>query len=385
MYFRKTQRRFSAAGAAVLLSLLLSGCGGKGIPANYRAIEDLQTVQTLGIDLDADGSVTLTAAVGKAGDSGSPAVLRRSGRSIPEAINSLQDYTERGQLFFAHVRYLVLGQDMAAFGLDAVFDYVERDVHTRMGTELFVLRDGRAEDFMQAVADGEAITNLLDAVKRDTALRGSSHVGSIRNAAVALSEYGAVPVCALRAVPTDGSIFSDAPALTVVPDGYAILKNGALVSFVSGGDAEALSLLTGNLGTVSRSIPDGAGGTVTLELSGSASISASEPTLTEITLSLDAVIAAVDAPDAPVTDAAYLEKLSAAVSAEAEEQVLRVLGLSKSLDADFLPLAPALQRKTGRTTLRSDWLQEMEFRLHTETVMAHSYDMREPLEMEGDG
>ena len=372
--------------SAALLSLLLCGCSsGKGIPANYRAIEDLQTVQTLGIDRDADGGVTLTAAVGKAGDSGSPAVLRRSGRSIPEAIDSLQDYTERGQLFFAHVRYLVLGQDMAVSGMNEVFDYVERDVHTRMGTELFVLRDGRAEDFMRAVADGDAITNLLDAVKRDTTLRGSSHVGSIRNAAVALSEYGAVPVCALRAVSTEDSIFSDAPEQTVVPDGYAILRNGALVSFIGGGDAEALSLLTGNLGTVSRSIPDGAGGTVTLELSGSAAISVSEPTLTEITLALDAVIAAVDAPDAPVTDAAYLETLSAAVSAETEEQVLRVLGLSKSLDADFLPLAPALRRRTGRTTLRSDWLQEMEFRLHTETVMAHSYDMREPLEMEGDG
>ena len=370
----------------ILLASLLSGCGGsRSIYTNYRAIEELQTVQALGIDLAADGGVTVTAAVGKAGDSGSPAVLRRSGHSIPEAIASLQDYTERGQLFFAHVQYLLLGRDMAASGLDEVFDYVERDVNTRMGTELFVLRDGRAEDLMAAMADGEKITDLLSSIRRDTALRGDSHVNSLRAAAVALSEYGAVPVCALRAVPTERSVLSDGPAYTAVPDGYAILKDGVLVSFVSGKDAETLSLLTGNLGTVSHSIPDGAGGTVTLELSGSASFSAAEPTLTEVTVHIDAAIAAVDSPNAPVTDEAYLEKLSAAVSSELEESVQRLLGLSKSLNADFLPLAPAVKRKTGRTILPEDWLQEMEFRLHTETVMAHSYEMREPLKMEGEG
>ena len=385
MIYQALRKLYKTAVPMILLASLLSGCGGgRGIYANYRAIEELQTVQTLGIDLSADGGVTVTAAVGKAGDSGSPAVLRRTGRSIPEAIAALQDYTERGQLFFAHVQYLLLGEDMAALGLDAVFDYVERDVHTRMGTELFVLRDGQAGDLMGAMADGEKITDLLASVKRDTALRGDSHVDSLRTAAVALSEYGAAAVAALRPVPTEGSVLSDGAAFTAVPDGYAILKDGVLVSFVSGEDAEALSLLTGNLGTVSRSIPDG-GGTVTLELSGSAAFSAAEPTLTEIDVHVDAVIAAVDAPEAPVTDAAYLDRLSAAVSSELEESVLRVLELSKSLDADFLPLAPVMKRKTGRTILPEDWLQGMEFRLHTETVMAHSYDLGKPLRMEGNG
>ena len=55
MMYHRLRRFFQAAVPMILLASLLSGCGGsRSIYTNYRAIEELQTVQTLGIDLSAD-------------------------------------------------------------------------------------------------------------------------------------------------------------------------------------------------------------------------------------------------------------------------------------------------------------------------------------------
>ena len=367
----------------IIITVFLSGCSPTvGIYANYRAMEELQTVQALALDWNVDGTVTLTAAVQRAGDDSgdAPTVLSADGSSIPEALTQLQRRTGQGELFFAHIRYLLLGQALAEHGIAQVLDYVERDVHTRMAAELFLLRDDRAEALFAAVGDGSAVTELLSSVRRDAELRGGSRVYSVRSTAVALSEYGAAPICALRTVPApEGS----GGTATVLPDGCGILRGGMLAGFLDGRDAEVLRLLTGEAGTVSRSFPDGDDSTVTLELRGSADLSCPEPSVTEIALKIDAVIAAVSDPQAPVTDGAYLSRLCDTVSAELEAQALRILELTKSTDADFLALARPLRRCMGTDSLPSDWLRQTQFRLHTEVSVSHSYDLSEQPGTEG--
>ena len=366
----------------IMIVVCFSGCSpAAGIYANYRAIEELQTVQALALDWNVDGTVTLTAAVQRAGDDGgdAPTVLSADGSSIPEALAQLQRRTVQGELFFAHVRYLLLGQALAEHGIGHVLDYVERDVHTRMAAELFVLRDGRAEDLFDDVGDGTAVTELLTSVRRDAEQRGGSRVYSVRTTAVALNEYGAAPICALRTV----SAPEDDGGASVLPDGCGILRGGMLAGFLDGGEAEMLRMLTGEAGMVSRSFPDSDGGTVTLELRGSAELSCPAPSVTEVTLNVDAVIAAVSDPEAPVTDGTYLSLLSDTVSAAMEAQAFRVLELSKSTDADFLALARPLRRCTGTESLPPDWLRQTEFRLHTEVSVRHSYDLSEQPGTEG--
>ena len=376
------RRRFAAVFVVLCAALLLSGCGqSAGIYRNYRAVEDLQIVQTLGIDLEPDGLITVTAAAAKAGDSAAPAVLSRSAKSLPEALAALQEFSQRGQLFFAHIQYLLLGQAAAEYGLEPVFDYVERDIHTRMGTDLFLIRDSSAKELMSALADGEKISELLASVKRDTELQGGSRVDSLRAAAVALGEYGAAAVCALRL--TDGSdgILSDPPVLTALPDGYGILRDGSLVCFLDGEDAEILGLLTGTGGTLRRSVSDGEGCTVTLELSGGADFSMESPSRLKAAVHADAAIAAVTAAGAQITDPETLQRLADALAAELNTSAERVLSLSKTLDADFLPLAPVLRRHTDHP-LPADWLQELEFQVETEVTPTHSYDLSDPPDME---
>ena len=364
------------------LSVPLTGCGSSGVSSNYRALEQLETVGTLGIDRQL-GGVLLTAAVDRGDGENGPAVLRRSSTDLRQGLETLQDYAEDRQLFFAHVQQLVLGEDYVLDGIGPVLDFAERDLNTRMGTALFVLRSEQASALLTDCGDASA---LLSTITRDTELDGSSHVSDLRTVAVALSEYGAAAVCALRAEATAGSVYPESSSRTAVPDGYAILKNGVLAGYLDGEDAEALGFLAGYPGTVTRLVHDGSGAAVTLELrcSGAPEFRF-EKTETgyaaSVELELDAVIAAVDSlrPDAPMPDT---EALAAAVSAGVRESVHQVLARSAALDADFLGLGAVVRRQLGPAAQR-DFLQKTEFRVQVETVPDHSYDLAAPLGMAG--
>ena len=57
--------RLSRLPAAVLALSLLAGCGGgRGVYSNYRRLEELQLVETLGVDAGEDGGVLLSASAG---------------------------------------------------------------------------------------------------------------------------------------------------------------------------------------------------------------------------------------------------------------------------------------------------------------------------------
>ena len=371
----------------IIVCILLSGCGLSGsIYANYRAIEALQPVQTLGLDRT-DAGASLTAAVSAAEDGGAPTLLHRSGGSIRRAMDALQNYTARGELFFAHTQSIVLGTAYAEAGIRDVLDFAERDQQMRLGTAMYVMRSGDAEALLTGTGDaGYDVTEVLAAVKRDLEKRGDSHVFSFRETAVALSECGAALICALCAAETEGSIFPETEGVTAVPAGYGILRGDRLAGFLTGREAEAARLLTGNLGTLSRSVPDGSGGEVTLEYGGRCALTPqwnADGSLAPLRVEAK-LTAALAEPDTGLADA-VTEGAADALSAEVEAGIRQVLALSQALDADFLGLTQILRRSSGENfaALPDGWLQALEFDVRAETELTHSYDLGAPVRTEG--
>ena len=381
MLMTKTVLRKLCCGAlAAALALCLGGCGlERSIYANYRALEELRTVRAMGLDREPDGALTITVAADAAEGSDQPTVLSHSGSSILPTLELLQDDTGQGQLFFAHTQYLVLGQAEAEAGLGPVLDYFERDVHTRLGTALFVLREGSARTLFESLEDSEHVSALLASIQRDTRLRGDSHVSNLRETAVALSEYGAAAVCALSLTDGDGA--------AAVPDGYAILRGGMLAGFLSGNEARALSLLNGTLGTVARTeTPDDAG-SVSFALSGGAAdyslqrTAAGTPRLS-VRVNVDAAAAAADGGGMPDEEA--LARFRAELTGQLREEIARVLDYARTLDADFLGLAGVLRRAgSGALTQTPGWLQTLEFDIAVNCTVTHSYELGRPLPMDG--
>ena len=362
-------RRICALAAALAL-LPLSGCGlGRGIYANYRPVEDLQPVLTLGLDA---GPVLSAAAAPTPG--GSPTILRRAAASIPSGLDALQQRTPRGQLYFAHAQYIVLGQSFAAGGVDAVLDFIERDIHTRMGAQLFVVRGGTAEALITGSGADWNVGDVLATVAAETEKRGDSHVFDARETAVALSEYGGALVCALKTVDTAGSVYSPAPGRAAVPDGYGILRDGALIGFLDGTQAQAASLMCGVLGTVTREISLG-GGTVTLELRcGAPEIGLSDGVLF-VRAAPSAVIAGADAA-VPLSDADTSDALAAALNAALQAELTQVLARAQAENCDFLALQRALRRQGfDPAALPADWLTSLPVRVEVRSEVRRSYDM----------
>ena len=375
----------------IIVCMLLSGCGSSGsIYSNYRAIEDLQLVQTLGVD-GAGGHIALTVSAGQQEGESSPLILSRSAGTLLDAMDAVQDYSTRGELFFSHAQYIVFGQDYAENGIAEILDFVERDVHMRLGTELFVMRAGDAGALITGPGDaGFDIADELAAVKRDTENRGDSHVYTFRETAAALSEYGAALICALRSAGTQGIVFPEQSSRVAVPDGYGILRGDSLVGYLDGSSAAAASLLAGSPGTGPRSVPDGTGGAVTLEVGGSADIRAEwnpdgSPAPLKIKADLTAVVSELETDRRTVMDDETLTALSDALSAAVADDIRAVLRTSQALDADFLALAGVLRRSDAKrfAALPDTWLQTLSFDIDVETKIAHSYDLGDPVQTEG--
>ena len=376
---------------AALPLLLLNGCGhSRGIYSNYRNVEELQLVRTLGVDASGEGLV-LSAAAGRPQNGTPPAIVRRSVLSVPQGMDALQRRTPRGQLYFAHTQYLVLGQAFAETGAAGILDFVERDIRTRMGASLFVVRGGTAEALITGSGKDWDVSDVLTALKSEMDERGESHVFDVRETAVALSEYGAALVCALRPADTEGSVFALTPGLAAVPDGYGILRGGALIGFLDGAQSRAASLMLGKLGTVTQELPDGAGGKVTAELScGAPEISLVRAADGALCLSVRAaptvVIAALDTAREDVLDDASLEALAAESGVRLRRDLEAVLARSRAENADFLSLGRAIRAQgIDPGSLPSDWLRTLKVSVSVEPLVRHSYDMDAPAGTDGGG
>lgn len=102
---------------ALLLAagLLCSGCSSGTISSNYRPVEDLTLVQTIGVDRAPEG-VCLSASTGRVGENEPPQRMTQTGETVLAALDRLQDRTPNAELFYAQTSYLLLGEEAAAAG-----------------------------------------------------------------------------------------------------------------------------------------------------------------------------------------------------------------------------------------------------------------------------
>ncbi|MCD7852778.1 MAG: Ger(x)C family spore germination C-terminal domain-containing protein [Oscillospiraceae bacterium] len=377
-------RRMIQSLTLLLVCSLLSGCSaGRSIYSNFRSLEDMRLVETLGFDSDGSG-ITLSAAVGSGADA-ELTVLRHRDFSILAAMERMQDYADKGQLFFAHTQYILLGRAAAENGVGALFDFVERDVHTRLESMLFLLEDGDAEALITDAGGKSGITGTLASLEQEAQFRMSGHAFSLRETAVALSEYGAALICMLRTAALSDGGAPDAEGQTAVPAGYGVLKGGALVGTLDNAEAEITSLLLGETGSLRRGVPGDADSAVILSLEGvGAELSPTwnaDGTVT-LRLSLRGAVAELSA-DLALPEVARLEaEAETALTAE----VCSMLARMQDLNADFLQLGRALRCSGGErfAALGPDWLQALHFDVRVDVTLDRSYDLEWPVGMEGE-
>lgn len=247
-------KRFSVFLLAVCL-MFSTGCSKNGgLSENYRAIENLKLVHTIGFDTHKDG-LQLSVSGGESENEGIVR-LSASGKNISDALAAVQSYSGKEELYYAHTRYILVGQSYAEQGIGDIMQYLESSNQLRSDLPLFILRGSDAKDLITHAGGKKNSTfEILEAVVRSCTQRGDSFPFTCGDIASFSAEYGSALACALEIKSTkDVNPEAEDEELTPVVSGYGIIKQGKLVDFLSKDASKGVNLLLNQLGTDSFTV-----------------------------------------------------------------------------------------------------------------------------------
>lgn len=235
-------KRFFRLSAALAALALLSGCASLLHP---RLVEDLQLIQTIGFD-GVIGDMTVSVSSGEASEDAVSAQLAARGASIQTAVQRLQDFSPREELFFAHIRYAAVGEDCARGGITSILDYFERGTQTQLSVPLFVVKGESAYTLVAANGGENEITAALSSLEADTKRQGSAHCFTVLEIASRLNRSGAALACAIAPTAPERSVpeAEDGAALALEA-GYAVFRGETLCGFLDTDAALGADLLLG--------------------------------------------------------------------------------------------------------------------------------------------
>ena len=380
----------------LIYAFLLSGCSASGIYENYRGIEELELVQTFGIDTHGAGVCITTASTTSAGEK-PPTILSRTGFAISETTQSLQDYSANSRLFYAHAQNVVIGEAAALGGIGDYLDYIIRSTQMRMGTSMYIVLGDSAKNLI-AGSEGDEnynITKILASLRRNVDPIGSSHVYSCRDVARSLAETGAALVCAVKIAPTEGSVYSSASKNTAIPAGYAVISDGKLVGYIEGDMALATNMIMGEGGVGKLPLYDDEGAKVTVEYElGKCSVKpvwASDGSIAriEVKANLTASVAEVDA-DRYNGSEEYTRRLEDIIEQKMRAALEETIALSGELRADFLKLGRIVKSDSASKFAAlgghfENSIASIPFEIEVDATVERSYVLRGTVSTDGSG
>ena len=360
--------RRSIAVVLILCAFLpLSGCS-LSVYNNYRELERLQVIETVGFDAAQDGGVVLSISAGRDASGREPVRASAEAQSVTEAMQQLQGLSRSDELFFSGTGCILLGEEAAA-ETARWLELVARSDSLRLDTSLFIVRSGEAAELVTEAGGEEGdITQIMQALISFAEKSGPARIYTCAEAARSLVENGAALVGAVR----EGEDASKEGGLTAELDGYAILGGGGrLMSYVDGEDALGIGLYCGEPGRAALTLDCGAtaelaGGKVGLRpildpdgrLAGLVAEVSVEALVMETTTQLD------------LSSDSAREELESELAQRAGTWVYNILNKSISLGLDFLGIGQRLEREQTELwrSLPEPWkelLPELELEVRT--------------------
>ncbi len=395
---------------ALLLALALApgltGCGS--IYSNYREVEQILAVQTMGLDSQDDSLRLSLAAPSTTRADGKPVCLSGSGQSITTAIERVRNFSSEEDLFCAHINHVVLGESLAKEGIGDTLTYLCRSPEMRIDTPLYVVRQCPAEELMAGVvAGGTGICEVLDAVKSNADERGDSTVFTAAQVAQGLARHGSALICALQYTDSDEltpasggeslpeerpsgrpaeEIQSGGVGKTAAVDGYAILRDGKLCGYLSREEAIGANFLLNRVGVSDLTVQDQEGETLTLEISqGGAEFvpvwDEKDGGLRGIDIYAHVRASVREAGEGSASQE-ETDALTGLLEAAVSERIRAALQSSKRLQADFLGLASQVElaaplRFRALDSSFPELLPGLEFRISVSGELSHINNLKD--------
>ena len=317
----------------------LGGCNS--IYSNYREIENLLVVRSVGFDRE-DGGTRFSLA-SSANDDGEPIRMSTNGDSISDAMERIRNYSSQEDIFYPHVEHILLGENAARVSIEDYIAFFCRSPELRIDIPLYIVKGGTAaQAVLDTGSDSRCISEILQTEQERLAVSGDSNVFSTAEIYLSMERSGAALACAIKCAQSAEAVDGDTQMLTVIADGYAIIKDGKLCGYIEPELAPAVGMLSGDMGisNVTVNAPDG--DAVTLQLNhcrsgitprwdGDALIGF------DVDIDLSASINESGHP-LPLSDPEQERLLCDSLNARVTELTESVLRTSQELGADFLNL-----------------------------------------------
>lgn len=398
----------------------LSGCSS--IYSNYREIQQLMVVQTMGIDRE-KGGVQVSMAAAAEASGGRPRRMSAQGSTITAAIDRAYKLSYEEEIFFSHVNHLLVGEAAAEEGLDAFLDYVSQSPTMRIDIPLYIVRGSTANQAVMEVGDSsKGISEVMQTVHESFASPSNSRVFTVADTINSLLRYGSALVCAVECVPSSESVSPGKSAsaqgggeqnaqqgeeqnpqqeegqnaqdktqgetpLMAVPAGYAVIRDGKLCKFIEPEEAAAVGLLTGSLPITDITVTDMNGKDASLELNqGSAEITpvwGGKGQLKGLNIQAQVSASVLETDNwQQGSSNEYINHLTAQLESAVSQRLSSLLRTSMKLKADFLGLAGQVERKSPEnyrlmSQRFSELLPGLELQITVSGQLSHTNDMKE--------
>ena len=398
----------------------LSGCSS--IYSNYREIQQLMVVQTMGIDRE-KGGVQVSMAAAAEASGGGPRQMSAQGSTITAAIDRAYKLSYEEEIFFSHVNHLLVGEAAAEEGLDAFLDYVSQSPTMRIDIPLYIVRGSTANQAVMEVGDSsKGISEVMQTVHESFASPSNSRVFTVADTINSLLRYGSALVCAVECVPSSESVSPGKSAsaqgggeqnaqqgeeqnpqqeegqnaqdktqgenpLMAVPAGYAVIRDGKLCKFIEPEEAAAVGLLTGSLPITDITVTDRNGKDASLELNqGSAEITpvwGGKGQLKGLNIQAQVSASVLETDNWQQGNSnEYINHLTAQLESAVSQRLSSLLRTSMKLKADFLGLAGQVERKSPEnyrlmSQRFSELLPGLELQITVSGQLSHTNDMKE--------
>lgn len=223
-------------------------------------IDEILFASVFGVDVDEDGAGNVRITVssmkvenGGGSGVGSPRktsdILSSEGRTIFEAVRKLNASSER-RLFYAHMKYILIGEEAAKKDILKYLDIFERDYEIRLNALVVIVRDGTAEEVLKKAKTTESF--VADKLKILFSNRGKLSISDQIDQTDVMEMFdntymsAYIPCISLAGV-TEREGEEDKGKLDIQLDGFAVFKGTELLGYMIGNDGRGLNWIRGKI------------------------------------------------------------------------------------------------------------------------------------------
>lgn len=272
------RHKLAAAFMITLLPLLLSGCW------SLHELNNLSIVVGMGIDKVGDKfKVTVQlvnpgqVVVKKAGGNNfSPVITyEETGVTIPDALTRMTAKSPR-RLYYAHMRIIIIGEDVARDGISRPLDFISRNREMRTDFYFVIARNSSASEVLKVTSPMDPIpaNNMYSKLENSDKTWAATTTMTLDQLIKDLSRQGKSPVMTgieILGNPRSGQKMSNdqrvAPPVISKYSGAAIFKSDRMVGWLNEDETQAMNYIQNKVTRSSGvlSCPHGKG-TISLEI-----------------------------------------------------------------------------------------------------------------------